>query len=256
MEFRTAGPDSNGIDPDCAITTCNNGVELDSITDNQIPSINCADIGNWTPNHQLPRYLRLPIDTTADDNDLCDWDMDPVVPSSEACCPNGLSRVIEGQNRPTLNPVRSTWHNRLHGLMGGVMGYFTSPAAAIFWVWHAYVDDVWKTWECNCTDQSSNTTSPVDLYMKDTPKVMRSERDRGEEPNIDTGFMWHSEDIWVRRQDDGLTNHEHQDPEYSSDSNTFNYVYVRVRNRGCVAARGELVVHWAKAGTGLSYPSH
>ncbi|MCE2504516.1 MAG: hypothetical protein J4G05_10740 [Chlorobi bacterium] len=43
------------------------------------------------------------------------------------------------------------------------------------------VDDVWKTWECNCTDQPSSTTSPVDLYMKDTPKVMRSERDRGED---------------------------------------------------------------------------
>ena len=43
------------------------------------------------------------------------------------------------------------------------------------------VDDLWKTWECNCTDQPSNTTSPVDLYMKDTPKVMRSERDRGED---------------------------------------------------------------------------
>ncbi len=236
MEFRTAGPDSNGIDPDCATPTC------------RIVDGPCDTIENWEPTVRFPRALSLPIQSGSQ-NDLCDWEMDPVVPSSRFCCPDGLSRQIE-----------VPWHNPVHAArdsgMRGVMGNFRSPAAAIFWIWHAYVDDVWKTWECNCIDQPSNTTSPVDLYMKDTPKVMRSERDRGEEPNIDTGFMWHSRDIWIRRQNDGLTNHEHQDPEYSSDSNTFNYVYVQVRNRGCVAARGELVVHWAKAGTWLPYPSH
>ena len=240
------------VDPDCATFSCQFGRDTST----------CSNTMEWCPNNapgfdvNLPRYLSLPVQSGID-NDLCDWPFSPTTPGGIDTA--GLSRIIEGQNFPTPNPVNSTYHNDVHvamGRFGGVMINFRSPAAPIFWLWHAFVDDVWKTWECNCTDQSSNTTSPVDLYMKDTPKVMRSERDRGEEPNIDTGFMWHSEDIWVRRQDDGLTNHEHQDPEYSSDSNTFNYVYVQVRNRGCVAARGELVVHWAKAGTWLPYPSH
>ncbi len=104
-----------------------------------------------------------------------------------------------------------------------------------------------------------------DLYIKDTPL------DVGNEPNGDPGPMWVTEDIWVRNQPDPgyqpypfpeLTppwtplaheNPEYRDPKYS----TPNYVYVRVRNRGTAASTGteRLRLYWAKASTGLGWPT-
>ena len=122
--------------------------------------------------------------------------------------------------------------------------------------WHAAVDDKWREWECNCPQ---STTLPFDMYMKDNEYVVQHFRDRGEEPSFHPyGVFWESNDIWVRTQQDGLANHAHQNPEYYSVSSNFNYVYVQVRNRGCVPTSGsnQLKVYWAKAGTALSYPSH
>jgi hypothetical protein len=104
-----------------------------------------------------------------------------------------------------------------------------------------------------------------DLYMRDTPL------DTGVEPNPDTGPMWVTEDIWVRTTPDlnyqpfpfveasppwtpsPHENPEYRDPQYSSP----NYVYVRVRNRGSSASTGteRLRLYWAKASTGLSWPT-
>jgi Common central domain of tyrosinase/Bacterial Ig domain len=104
-----------------------------------------------------------------------------------------------------------------------------------------------------------------DLYIKDTPS------DTGVEPNPDTGPMWVTEDIWVRTTPDPgyqpfpfpeasppwsplpHENPEYRDPKFSVP----NYVYVRVRNRGTSASTGteQLRLYWAKASTGLSWPT-
>lgn len=66
--------------------------------------------------------------------------------------------------------------------------------------------------------------------------------------------MWISDDIWVRNAADGLTNQDHQNP----NGEQTNYVYVRVRNRGCAGAAaqsGTLKVYWAKASSSLSWPA-
>jgi hypothetical protein len=106
---------------------------------------------------------------------------------------------------------------------------------------------------------------PPDLYIQDTPL------DTGVEPNPDTGPMWVSDDIWVRTSPDPgwqpypfpagsppwtpLANQspEYRDPKYSVP----NYVYVRVRNRGTSASSGteQLHLYFAKASTGLSWPT-
>lgn len=102
-----------------------------------------------------------------------------------------------------------------------------------------------------------------DLYIKDTPN------DIGAEPNSDTGPMWVSEDIWVRRSPDpnyqatpfpeampSWTPLPHQDPEYRDPIfGVPNYVYVRIRNKGTSASTGteRLKVYWAKASTGLAW---
>lgn len=86
----------------------------------------------------------------------------------------------------------------------------------------------------------------LDLYVKDTPG------DLGIEPNTISPYMWASEDIWVRNYNDsGLV---HQNPDYSPTNP--NYVYVRVRNKSCVASTGNerLKLYWAKAGTSLAWP--
>jgi hypothetical protein len=88
-----------------------------------------------------------------------------------------------------------------------------------------------------------------DLWMKDTLD------DVGVEPNLSSNPMYISDDIWIRRINDGLENQEHQNPIYRDSSTMPNYVYVRVRNRGCSGTMsGTLKLYWAKASTGLSWP--
>ncbi len=89
-------------------------------------------------------------------------------------------------------------------------------------------------------------SASLDLYVKDTSA------DIGTQPNNISPYMWASEDIWVRNYaDNGLV---HQNPDYSPTNP--NYIYVRVRNKSCVASLGteKLKLYWAKAGTSLSWP--
>lgn len=89
-----------------------------------------------------------------------------------------------------------------------------------------------------------------DLWSKDTSD------DFGIEPNPSSQPMWLSDDIWVRRQNDGLVNQDHQNPEYRTVGGPSNYVYVRVRNRACTGSQsGTVRLYWAKASSGLSWPS-
>jgi subtilisin family serine protease len=83
------------------------------------------------------------------------------------------------------------------------------------------------------------------LWMKDTPN------DPGTEPNAISNLMYVSEDIWVRKTNDGIQVHE--DAEFKTTSP--NSVYVRVRNGGAEAGNATLRLYWAKASSGLSWPS-
>jgi hypothetical protein len=91
----------------------------------------------------------------------------------------------------------------------------------------------------------------LDLYSKDKPW------DMGMEPS-NVSNLWESEDIWVRRQNDGITTQVHQDPEYYAMPGNSDYVYVRIRNRGCVASTGteQVTLNWAKAATSLGWPNN
>jgi Common central domain of tyrosinase/Bacterial Ig domain len=110
-------------------------------------------------------------------------------------------------------------------------------------------------------------TGPAIVYIRDTTN------DTGIEPDPDPGIMYASPDIWVRQTPiPGHTPYPfsvdpawltaispldqdpvYRDPKYSKP----NYVYVRVRNVGGTASTGteQLHVYWAKASTGLSWPS-
>ncbi len=97
---------------------------------------------------------------------------------------------------------------------------------------------------------ASNATS-LDLYIKD----------RNDDFGASGGYDWQatrddSPDIWVRNQNDGLTNHDHEDPLY--DANAPVYVYVRVRNKSCFASIAEenLRLYWSKASSWSSWPQN
>ncbi len=161
-------------------------------------------------------------------------------------------------------------HNGVHGLVGGSMCCLSSaPGTPIFLIWHAYVDDLWKEWECGC-DNPPNfpQISNADLYMKDinndTKTILNDGLDIGYEPfpvteSLSTLPIYDSHDLWVRNGitgNDGITVQVHQNPDYSS-LGMNNYVYVRVRNRGCQVSSGteQLKVYWARADAGLSWPT-
>lgn len=92
--------------------------------------------------------------------------------------------------------------------------------------------------------------NPIDLYMQDAPD------DDGSMPNAmdDMKYnFWESQDIWIRNQRDGGT--EHQNPVYREGKPVF--VYARIRNRGAKASpQGAAVtLRWSQAGISLDYDS-
>lgn len=93
-----------------------------------------------------------------------------------------------------------------------------------------------------------NENLATDLYIKDSPE------DFGEEPNTASPYTWSSTDIWVRNFNDG--EEENQNPEYHPTNP--NYVYVKIRNRGCSTSTGNdmLKLYWSKAATSLSWDYH
>ncbi len=46
-------------------------------------------------------------------------------------------------------------HNAVHNSVGGIMTTSSSPQAAIFWLYHAYIDDIYYDYDasCNCNNQ-------------------------------------------------------------------------------------------------------
>lgn len=75
-----------------------------------------------------------------------------------------------------------------------------------------------------------------DVYCKDHPK------DDGSVPsNLNGEAWWESPDIWNRRNQDGVE--QHQDPQ----AGQVNYVYVKVRNRGnALMTNVNVDLYWAK----------
>lgn len=106
-------------------------------------------------------------------------------------------------------------------------------------------------------------TTGADLYSKDwyddfglEPNSYTSEPypDLPDHAHYTSDALWISEDIWVRKTDDNGT--EDENPEHSESGNNLNYVYVKVRNKGCQPSNGteKLELRWAKTSTGLGWP--
>lgn len=99
-------------------------------------------------------------------------------------------------------------------------------------------------------ERAHSTT--LDLYIKDRNEDFGDEQN----PYSIMADRDDSPDIWVRNQPDGFTNREHQQPEYQT--LTPIYIYVRVRNKSCVASTGneQLSLYWSKASSWASWPQN
>jgi subtilisin-like proprotein convertase family protein len=88
-----------------------------------------------------------------------------------------------------------------------------------------------------------------DVWMKDTWG------DTGDEPDPLTAgqHMYRSPYIWVRHTSDPtrIRQHQHENPEFGQ----ANYVYVKLHNDFSTTATGQLKLYWARAATGLSWPT-
>ena len=95
------------------------------------------------------------------------------------------------------------------------------------------------------------STPTYDFAMRDSYMDMMNEPNTQKQLDSREWSIWNSPDIWNRQHKDGIETHENAEY-YLSDSN---FVYVRVRNVGCVAtpATAKLRIYWTKASTGENW---
>ncbi|MFZ4739539.1 MAG: S8 family peptidase [Bacteroidales bacterium] len=138
--------------------------------------------------------------------------------------------IIESTAQKIGNYSYTNYQNRPNGIWNNQMGYGLLDAYAAVQI------------------AQPNYIPALDLYIKDSPS------DYGIEPNTVTQYMWDSEDIWVRHNPDGIT--DHQNPLYNP--STPNYVYVRVINKSLATSTGneQLKLYWTKASTSIDWPNH
>jgi len=133
-------------------------------------------------------------------------------------------------------------HDNTHGSISGSMGNVRDASgAAIFWLFHAYVDDLYYCYQTNCQSLES------DVWMKDDAN------DDGTEPNpVDIFYLSpdiFSADGWI--DGGGGLNIQQNNGEAVT-------IAVRVRNRGDIPNEngvGEIKLYWAHASTGLGWPA-
>jgi Secretion system C-terminal sorting domain/Common central domain of tyrosinase len=205
---------------------------------------NLVPIPAWNPNNPIPaaffdnNLAKLP--TLHGFPDL----QNDVLPNFNFSSLTGAGKCASYPNPNNFSSVLEGKHGNVHNGIGGTMANVgLSPGAAIFWPWHAWVDDVWYCYQKDCKNKVS------DLYVRD------DEDDDGTEPSI-SPINWVSPDIWVRQTSDGFANQVSEDLHQTPGAVA--YVYVRVQNHGDGRhpnGQGNLDVFWANASAGLDWPS-
>jgi hypothetical protein len=111
--------------------------------------------------------------------------LDPLVTGALNANPNlpkpaDLTNVCAFNSLDDLARRVEDWHNDVHGAVGGAMnGLASAPGAAIFWLWHGLLDDMYHTYE-QCPGSGNdilwmNTQAHVfSVWQLDGPSVARS----------------------------------------------------------------------------------
>ncbi len=77
------------------------------------------------------------------------WKTTPFAhPAYSAPVPAGLQgpALCANATLDDLHMVVHSWHDAAHGGIGGVFAMRDSPATAIFWAWHTFIDQVHEKW--------------------------------------------------------------------------------------------------------------
>lgn len=139
-------------------------------------------------------------------------------------------------------------------------------------IWDKRIDDInrGKVYIVLGSNNILNTTSEKNLWIKDSESWYRKyyngstndpviyDEDYGTEPNNQTINYYNPHDIWIRNQDDGMTNTLDESPIYYPGP-TINkpYIYVKIRNKGNTWSNpANLELYWTAAGTGARWPTH
>lgn len=77
-----------------------------------------------------------------------------IVQSGDAICEGDFYN--EDQTELGFSNRLENQHDPVHRSIGGDMATFSSPGAAIFWIWHAYVDDIYEEFLCRCPDDDDD----------------------------------------------------------------------------------------------------
>lgn len=196
------------------------------------------------------------------------WGVEPVFPGRSCntffTYPGGLPGGVHAAGQMWCSTLMKIWNDigktktdRMFLVGLGMTNSSTNQAQAAAALYQAAVNLGYSNFELCIiyhhfqTSYSTYFTSLVtapssgaDIFIQDTPN------DTGIEINPDGGPMWVSNDIWVRRTNDGGLIHEN--PEYATLNP--NYVYVRIHGRGCTPVTdATLRVYFSKASTGLQW---
>ena len=225
---------------DMATRPTEDGVVMDFMSFGTVPPVNAGlDLGRVC-GHEVGHWLNLrhiwgdePL--CANDDGVDDTPFQgpnntgyPTFPHTDACSPVFPGVMFMNQMDYTLDACRRLF----------TLGQSDRMTATLFTIRNSLLSS---------QGAIPPPGSPLaDLWMRDT------DEDLGNEPNNQSSTFYISDDIWVRNNNDGIANQESQ----SAKGGVTNYVYVKVRNRGCQpsAAGATLKLYWAKASAGLSWP--
>ena len=109
-------------------------------------------------------------------------------PLSEYCFPgneNLILPLLDDHSDPGdfSDFLERGYHGAGHGAVSGAMTDPASPAALVFWVWHAAVDDWWYKWERDCISNNTFTrrnSAPISGEVHWSGNVNSEEYVKGE----------------------------------------------------------------------------
>lgn len=133
------------------------------------------------------------------------WNLDPNRPTPAELVSH---RVCEFRSVEEFARALYPWHSDVHGTVGGTMSNLeTSPAAPIFWYWHAFIDDLYEDYkQCNPTSLSSGLPSLGGTILG-SPTIRRNADGRLEIFAVGTdNRIWH---IWQTSHSNGWSGWDH-----------------------------------------------
>ena len=105
----------------------------------------------WDPSTPIPTEFNV-VKPSDDGTALPPLqNLNPNLPLPGAFQPENICGIPSAAR---LGNALNGWHGSVHVTVGGTMGNaIIASAAPIFWCWHAFIDDIYETWQ-TCTNRN------------------------------------------------------------------------------------------------------